>query len=78
MPARILDGAKIANDIRSEVAADVKTMIDEPRPLQWTAEQFDQMRALGWFTGQTVELIGGEVFVRKGPHQLAKRRWTRG
>jgi methylenetetrahydrofolate dehydrogenase (NADP+) / methenyltetrahydrofolate cyclohydrolase len=26
MPARILDGTKIANDIRSEVAADVKTM----------------------------------------------------
>jgi methylenetetrahydrofolate dehydrogenase (NADP+) / methenyltetrahydrofolate cyclohydrolase len=27
MPARILDGVKIANDIRSEVAAEVKTMI---------------------------------------------------
>jgi methylenetetrahydrofolate dehydrogenase (NADP+) / methenyltetrahydrofolate cyclohydrolase len=27
MPARILDGAKIANDIRSEVAAEVKAMI---------------------------------------------------
>ena len=26
MPARILDGTKIANDIRSEVAADVKTL----------------------------------------------------
>jgi len=26
MPARILDGAKIANDIRSEVAAEVKTL----------------------------------------------------
>src|SRR5580692_1393750 len=26
MPARILDGAKIATDIRSEVAAEVKTM----------------------------------------------------
>jgi len=26
MPARILDGTKIANDIRTEVAADVKTM----------------------------------------------------
>src|SRR5271156_6189475 len=26
MPARILDGTKIAHDIRSEVAADVKTM----------------------------------------------------
>jgi methylenetetrahydrofolate dehydrogenase (NADP+) / methenyltetrahydrofolate cyclohydrolase len=27
MPARILDGTKIANDIRSEVAAEVKTMV---------------------------------------------------
>ena len=26
MPARILDGTKIANDIRNEVAADVKSM----------------------------------------------------
>jgi methylenetetrahydrofolate dehydrogenase (NADP+)/methenyltetrahydrofolate cyclohydrolase len=26
MPARILDGTKIASEIRSEVAADVKTM----------------------------------------------------
>src|SRR5271169_6034480 len=26
MPARILDGTKIASDIRSEVAADVKTL----------------------------------------------------
>src|SRR5712675_1320693 len=27
MPAKILDGTKIANDIRSEVAAEVKTMV---------------------------------------------------
>src|SRR4051812_15962147 len=55
----------------------MNTIIDEPRPIHWTPEQFDQMRALGWFAGQNVELIDGAVFVHEGSDRLTKRRWSR-
>ncbi len=55
----------------------MRAINEEPRPIQWTAEEFDEMRALGWFAGQDVELISGEVFAREGPDTLTKHRWTR-
>ncbi len=55
----------------------MRAISDEPQPIQWTAEQFEAMHALGWFAGQNVELIEGEVFVRNGPDTLIKHSWSR-
>jgi Uma2 family endonuclease len=43
----------------------------EPTPRRWTRSEFQQMADLGWFAGQRVELIEGEVMVlspQKFPH----------
>lgn len=35
--------------------------VAEPRQLRWTKSQYHQMADLGWFRGQRVELIDGEI-----------------
>jgi Uma2 family endonuclease len=43
----------------------------EPTPRRWTRSEYQQMADLGWFAGQRVELIEGEVMVlspQKFPH----------
>jgi Uma2 family endonuclease len=37
------------------------TLVEQPRPLRWSQEEFHQMMDLGWFLGQNVELIRGEI-----------------
>jgi Uma2 family endonuclease len=37
--------------------------LTEPTPKQWTRAEYHQMADLGWFQGQRVELIAGEVVV---------------
>jgi hypothetical protein len=56
---------------------------EAPRPYLWTREKYVQMRDLGWFTGQQVELIGGQIVVHPGPDLsgppvLPARRWSPG
>lgn len=43
----------------------------DPAPYRWTREHFYQMADLGWFAGQRVELLEGEIMVQspqKWPH----------
>src|SRR5262249_54753344 len=37
------------------------TLLTEPRTRRWSREEFYQMMDLGWFLGQSVELIRGEI-----------------
>jgi Uma2 family endonuclease len=37
------------------------TVIEQPRTRRWSREEFYQMMDLGWFLGQSVELIRGEI-----------------
>jgi Uma2 family endonuclease len=37
--------------------------MDEPTPRRWTREEYYRMGELGWFHGQRVELIEGEIVV---------------
>jgi len=37
------------------------TLLNEPRTRRWSREEFYQMMDLGWFLGQSVELIRGEI-----------------
>ncbi len=62
----------------------MSSTIDYPRLHRWTRDEYFQMNDLGWFRGQKVELIGGEVLVHPGldaelpgPEKLPARRWTR-
>jgi Uma2 family endonuclease len=67
---------------REEVA--VESSIAEPRRHLWTRDEYDQMADLGWFDGQQVEWLAGEVVVHPGPdaepaahEKLPLRPWTR-
>ena len=48
--------------LASTTAATPSTDLD-PRPRRWTREEFYRMAELGWFHGQRVELIEGEIMV---------------
>jgi Uma2 family endonuclease len=58
--------------------------VTDPRPYRWNRDEYHRMRELGWFAGQKVELIEGEIYVHPGPEvqppgpdEMPTRRWTR-
>lgn len=38
-------------------------VLDEPRTKRWTRKEYNRMGDLGWFRGQRVELLEGEIVV---------------
>ena len=48
-----------------------QTITSEPDKRRWTRQEYAQMADLGWFAGQRVELIDGDIMVlspQKFPH----------
>jgi Uma2 family endonuclease len=53
--------------------------ITEPHPRRWTQAEFDRLRKLGFFDGQDVELVGGDILLRQTDRGLAAepRSWSK-
>ena len=51
----------------------------EPHTQQWSREEFDHLRQLGFFDGEDVELADGEVVVRHGDRGIGAgpRLWSK-
>lgn len=44
---------------------------------RWTQEEYLRMSQLGWFDGQKVQWLAGDILVNEGPGGPVPRRWSR-
>ncbi len=44
---------------------------------RWTQEEYQRMSQLGWFDGQKVQWVAGDILVHEGPGGPLPRRWSR-
>jgi len=54
--------------------------LEEPKTREWTAREYHQMGELGWFEGQRVQLVDGEVIImspQNFSHSVAVDRISR-